>query len=105
MEYIHKIVGNKIINACSTFREDKNVVQQISTYYEYFSNNLAKREITTKYWDFKKTLSELLEFLKGNNHIVCINDSGLIGDTSYIQKRLKISFNQIVPDKSEKYEI
>lgn len=61
---------------CSTFRKGCNLVQQISTYYEYFTGNVVSRDIKTKYYDFKKCIN-LKDLLNGEYHIVCINDTGL----------------------------
>lgn len=92
-----------IKRTCTPFRDKKNLTQQVSTYYEYFSDNLAPRTIQTKYWDFRKEAT-LDEILAAEYHIVCINDSGLNEDVPLQMENLETWFQKIVPDKSEKYE-
>ena len=90
-------------DSCTPFRDKKNLVQQVATYYEYFTDNLAPRTIKTKYWDFKKD-TKLCDFLNGDYHIVCINDSGLKVGLLSQMRNLRTWFQRIVPDKSERYE-
>lgn len=96
-------LNNVIRNSCTPFRDRKNLTQQVSTYYEYFTNNLEPRTIRTKYWDFRQK-TDLVEFLDGSYDIVCVNDSGLEGDIELKMQSLEGRFSDIVPDKSERYE-
>lgn len=98
------VLNNRIRKSCTQFREVKNLTQQLGTYYEYFSNNWAPRNIKIGYYDFNSKKS-LYNILTGDYSIVCINDNGLNENVEATIKQLKDWFEEIVPNKSEKYEI
>ena len=100
---LHTEKGKAIQASCSTFRELKNLTQQICTYYSYFSNEFSEREINTQYFSLNCLLSDIMDGLK-NNHIVCINDGRVTADYDKYMAALLKYFETTYPEKSEKYE-
>ena len=102
-ETLHKERGNIIQSKSTTFRETKNLTQQMCTYYSYFSKEYSEREISTEYFTLNCPISEIREKAK-ENHIVCLNDTRAVENFESKQKELLEFFEELYPEKSEKYE-
>ena len=100
---LHKEMGNIILSRCTTFRDPKNVVQQMCTYYSYFSGEYSEREISTEYFTLNCPITEIREKYK-ENHIICLNDTKSIKDFENSKEELLKFFEELYPEKSEKYE-
>lgn len=99
-EILHKNAGDIIKKRCSTFREAKNIVQQVVTYYEYFTSNLSPRLINLGYCELSKDI-EIIKS-KFNCDILCVNDVRTAKEDNI--PLIKSFLKDLFPEKSKKYE-
>jgi len=84
---------SEIYDSLSPFRERKNMVQQLCTYWHYFNNQYSQRTIKTKYfrWDSidKDWVNLYREIKREGYKIICINDNSTNMDYNWMTAYIK----------------
>lgn len=94
----------RLFESCSTFREAKNITQELSNFYSYLSGKYTLHNRNNKYIEFRRSFDEIHKMItRSDYHCICINDSGC-EDFKKAKTILLKSFNQKYQNPS-KYEI
>lgn len=104
-DYVWQKAGEKLENSCSTFREAKNITQEISNFYSYLSGNYTLHTRQNKYIEFKaRSYDEISKLITHSQyHCLCINDTGC-DDFDKTKRILVKSFEKKYPNPC-KYEV
>lgn len=102
----------KILDSCTKFRADKNMNQNIYSYYSYFSKQCKESNRSYKYFDFSNGIIKVLNEIKSaiynqEYQTICINDNIDFKemDTTFniCKNTINTALESILPNKS-KYE-
>ena len=96
-------VGDMIYSSLTTFRNSKNIVQQISTYYFWFVNKYKPAEnINVKNCNFLEcSVTDIMKYIIEHKYdIICINDFG-VKDYESTKRAITNAFFAIFPNKSQ----
>ena len=94
-------VGDIIYNSLTPFRNPKNIVQQVSTYWWWMSGQYAPLKIDGKMDSFLHTTPEQMAnvIVNREHDILCMNDTG-VQDYEHAKSVIESAFLRVYPNKS-----
>ena len=103
-QYVWAKQYDKMYDSCSTFREAKNISQEVNNFYSYLSNEYSLHERNNKYLELNASDEVIQNAILGDEYTcICLNDNGC--DNFIKTKQLLIdTFEKKYPEKC-KYEL
>lgn len=102
-EELENLIGDKMFNSCSRFREKKNLNQDLVAYYHWLNKKYYTSTRTT-YQSQLKDIQRIINFLNNSNsQLICLNDSSKVNFNA--NKKLVLDLLQSKFPNKSKYEL